>query len=284
MNDIDNETVEFCRERAGTYRLFATIIDREINEESAQVIIRLKNASAEGDMSSVGERMVASGFAGMADAIARLGVDAKTELAVDYAHVFLNAGKYEGQAAIPYESYYSNERHLLMQDARDQVRAIYRVQGVMPQHPTDESFGETPDDYAVFELMFMAIMNERVASSLQEGDREHARELAIVARYFLEHHICNWSDAFTKDMVEVANTPFYRYFAKAYRGFLMCETDDAAALVDVLTREGDEEPSAVENRLIPQIEPMDGADIAALAHAREQEAAQKAAQTATKEA
>ena len=49
----------------------------------------------------------------------------RQELAVDYARVFLCAGMYEQLMAPPYESVYTSEEHLLMQDARDSAVAFY---------------------------------------------------------------------------------------------------------------------------------------------------------------
>lgn len=119
-----------------------------------------------------------------------------------------------------------------MQDSRDQVRQLYREAGVMGRRV--EGGGENPDDYIVFELSFMAVLNDRVAEALQKGDLATARDLAAEARDFRTDHLANWSDEFTKDMVETAKTGFYRYLAKAYRGFLLCEAEDTQALVDAL--------------------------------------------------
>jgi TorA maturation chaperone TorD len=238
------EAQELCRQRADVYRLFASLFDREVTAETAEKIAGLKESSVQGDMSDTGERMIASGFTGMAEALEGFDSEIETELAVDYARVFLNAGKYEGQAAIPYESYYTSEEHLLMQDARDEVRAWYRENDVMPPHHSSGFTGDTPDDYVSFELGFMAILNDRIADALAAGRLSEALEDARRAKEFLPAHISNWSDDFTRDIVEVSSTKFYRYLAKAYRGFLMCETDDTAALVEYL--QGEDAPVAVE--------------------------------------
>ena len=226
---------EFCLQRADTYRLFASVFDKEIKAETAVSIEKLGSLTG-ADAASKGERMVADGFAGMAKELARFDVDTETELAVDYARVFLNAGKAEGQAAIPYESVYTSEEHLLMQDARDDVRRLYRAAGVMPER----QMGEIPDDYVVFELEFMALLNERVVEALKQANRSEARALAIEAYDFLQNHLKNWSTEFTQDIFECAQTKFYQYLAKAYRGFISCERQDTRALVDYLTEEGDE--------------------------------------------
>jgi TorA maturation chaperone TorD len=248
------EAGELCAERAGTYRLFASIFDKEITPTTAKEIVRLGSAVSAEDAATAGERMVASGFAGMADALTDFTSDLETDLAVDYARVFLNAGKTEGQAAIPFESYYTSEEHLLMQDSRDDVRKWYREQDVMPPRG-EEMGGEIPDDFIVFELSFMETLNNRIAEAIAAGDRARARELAIKARDFRILHLANWSDAFTKDMVETSQQKFYRYFAKAYRGFLSCERQDCADLIEFLTEDGDDPvPAAPEAAPLP---PMD---------------------------
>ncbi len=51
------------------------------------------------------------------------------ELAVDYVRCFIGGGMDAFSAAYPYESVYTSPKRLMMQEARDEVLAIYRSQG-----------------------------------------------------------------------------------------------------------------------------------------------------------
>ena len=50
-----------------------------------------------------------------------------TELAVDYVRAFIGSGNDGFSAAYPYESVYTSPKRLMMQDARDEVRAVPRL-------------------------------------------------------------------------------------------------------------------------------------------------------------
>ena len=245
------EAASFALQRAETYRLFATLFDKEVRAAVAGDIASIALEKPDEDASK-GEKLAHAGFAGMARELDGFDRDMDIDLAVDYARVFLNAGRNEGQAAIPYESFYTSEEHLLMQDSRDQIRALYREAGVMPQ---TGDMGTNPDDYLVYELEFTALLNERVADELERGKRERAREYAIEAKHFLRQHLANWSELFCRDMAETAHQRFYQYLAKAYRGFLMCEDEDTEALVAFLTVDGDAAETPM-GPVLPAIDPL----------------------------
>ena len=99
--------------------------------------------------------------------LARRGPDARQDLAVDYARVFLAAGVYEGETAVPYESVYTSPEGILMQDSRDEVVRAYRRWGLAI--PRDLN---VPEDHLAFELEFMGRLSERIAAGLgAEGHR-----------------------------------------------------------------------------------------------------------------
>ena len=77
----------------------------------------------------------------------------RQELAVDYARVFLGAGSYDRILAPPYESVFTSEERILMQDARDGAVTYYRRGGL--DLPADNT---TPEDHLGFELQFAAVL------------------------------------------------------------------------------------------------------------------------------
>ena len=222
------ELAGYCRQRTETYELFARIIDREVNDDARAMVL----AACEGLPEDAGEEGpevdVTRGLRGMAAALTRFDADFANDLACDYARTFLAAGIYEGTAAVPYESVYTSETHLLMQEARDEVRAIFRAARVMPNTEGD---GDIPEDYAPLELTYMGMLNARLADALERGSSPD--EVAGIAREqqtFFAGHVANWMGAMLDDVDKVASSDFYRAFSRALRGFIACEREDVPAL------------------------------------------------------
>lgn len=139
-------------------------------------------------------------------------------LAVDYAHVFLGAGTYDKIMAPPYESVFTSEERILMQDARDGALAYYRAEGL--ELPADNT---TPEDHLGFELQFAALLAERMAEALEAGEAARAAELADLQRSFFTYHQANWLPALCDAVEEHAQTAFYRGVALVTRGYLAAE-------------------------------------------------------------
>ncbi len=146
------------------------------------------------------------------------GNDPLTDLAVDYAKVFLGAGTNNGAAAYPYESVYTSAERLIMQDARDQVLAEYRAKGLNTAQDLD-----LPEDHIAFELEFMAFLCQE--SNIAFTAQEPSGVLACLReeKRFLEHHLSNWVDRFCADIEKHADTDFYKGLAKITRGYLHLE-------------------------------------------------------------
>ena len=162
--------------------------------------------------------------------------DVLDQLAADYARTFLGSGILNGNAAFPYESVYTSTHALLMQEARDEVLAIYRSQGV----DKDPSWTD-PEDHIALELEFMKVLCERTARAIGEGDDEGARALVKTQLAFLTDHLMPWAPRFLGDVPRFAGTDFYVAFARLADAFL---ADDLELLEDVARSSGIE-PEAV---------------------------------------
>lgn len=138
-----------------------------------------------------------------------------TELAVDYVRTFIGHGIDSYSAAYPFESVYTSEKRLMMQEARDEVLAIYRSEGI--DKSADWHEGE---DHIALELEFMKTMALRVAAALRDGDESVADRLVEVQRSFLTDHLASWSPMMTKDMRRFAKTGLYQGLASLTDGFL----------------------------------------------------------------
>ena len=141
--------------------------------------------------------------------------DALLDLARDYARVFIGHGNNAYAAAYPFESVYTSEKRLLMQEARDEILQVYRKGGLK----VDASW-EDPEDHIALELEYMQVMARRTREALEAGDDGRALELLDEQRAFLLRHLVSWTPLLVKDMERIAQTDFYQGLALLTRGLL----------------------------------------------------------------
>ena len=197
---MDNHIVSA---RAQFYRLLSRMYLLEVDESLWNALVKMAFpvAAAEGDLKAGYEAV-----AGYCQANAGAEVTAVLDdLAVDYARLFLSAGVAQGKAAFPYESVYTSRKHLVMQDSRMEVVALYQKRGITP---AKDNYN-VPEDHLGYLFAYMALLCDEGAEAEQKA--------------FLKNHLCNWVSAFTVDMGKYAATDFYRGLAKMTRGFLLLE-------------------------------------------------------------
>jgi putative dimethyl sulfoxide reductase chaperone len=188
--------------RAGFYRFASNALLHEFTEEQiAQLKTMIVNEEASEEMLSA--------FAKIKRYLAHAGTDPRTDMAVDYARVFLSAGVYNGLTAEPYESVFTSEDQLMMQDARDDVVKVYRSQGI----DVDPEL-HMPEDHLGLELDFISTTSARCAQLIRQADEEQgdytqAAEVVRVQRDFITNHILNWIDALIEKVDEFAKLPLY---------------------------------------------------------------------------
>lgn len=141
-----------------------------------------------------------------------------TELAIDYVKVFIGHGVNAFSAAYPFESVHTSERRLLMQEARDEVLAIYRANNLK------KGKWNEGEDHIALELEFMQVLSGRIAEALRENKEDEAVEILKTQYDFLENHLINWIPMLVSDMLKFSQTDFYKGVAKLTLGFI--ETDE----------------------------------------------------------
>ena len=117
--------------RKGFYEFLASVYKLELTDEQIATVAT--------QALPLDDEYVGGGYAQVKEYLRHRDSGTRQELAVDYARVFLCAGMYEQMTAPPYESVYTSEEHLLMQDARDAVLAFYR--GEELDLPSDNKIG-----------------------------------------------------------------------------------------------------------------------------------------------
>jgi TorA maturation chaperone TorD len=146
--------------------------------------------------------------------------DTTSDLAVEYARIFLGAGLEPGTGAFPYESVYTSKGRLLMQEARDEVVECFRKAEMMVQDKITE-----PEDHISFELEFLSHLGQMTIQSLQKGENDVAIRHLLSQQKFLQQHLIPWVPEFCKDIERLAESNFYKAVALITLGFLKLETD-----------------------------------------------------------
>ena len=140
--------------------------------------------------------------------------------------MFLGAGNFDKLTAPPYESVYTSEGGLMMQDAYSEVLRLYRAAGFAK----DPGFTE-PEDHLAVELAFMVRLCERAVEALRAGDEPAAEAALAEQRAFVRAHLLNWVPAFVRDMKASAESGFYAHLATFTEAYLAA---DAEALAEVV--------------------------------------------------
>lgn len=218
-----DEFIQLNEQRAATYGLISRLFRVEIDEDLLKELHSMRFPA------STGNKNVDEGYRRIATYLSNTWDNSLTDLAVDYARVFIGHGVDAFSAAYPFESVYTSEKRLLMQDARDEVLAIYRAAGLDKQDSWREG-----EDHVALELEFEQILANRTVEALEKGDEDEAAALLTTAKNFLNDHLISWVPMMTADMKRFAKTDLYQGLAYLTDGFLKT---DMAFLKDVLTED-----------------------------------------------
>ena len=194
------------QERAQLYRLLSRLYRVEVDQQLLDALKSLSFPAAEG--------VLGEGYEMLKAYLDNCGEDALDQLAVDYATVFLAAGSADGAAAIPCESVYTSPKKIFMQEAWEDVCAIYGQHNLAKA----DAFKDLMEDHVALELEFMAALVESRAPEAEKS--------------FLESHLLNWMPGFTADIDKYARCDFYKAVGRITLGFLQCEQELLNALAD----------------------------------------------------
>lgn len=217
--ELVENLVDFCENRARVYALLSRCYEKELDTAFAAELAEA--ARVESD-----DPALAEGFAALQADLAGCDDGQLELLAVVFDRVFFGMGPRSAQKAFPYESVYTSEGGLMMQEAYAEVLHVYRGAG-FAKNP---GFKE-PEDHLAVELAFMALLCGRAVEALRAGDEAGAERQLRAQREFLCDHLLNWIDRFTADVRKAAEDGFYFDLATFTEDFL---TADAAELAEVL--------------------------------------------------
>lgn len=213
------EIAHLMDSRANVYKILSRSFREEMDAEFASEFA--KRFVFESDDAQLAQKADA-----MKTSLQGIDDDAIEMLAVDFDRVFFGMGPLTARHAFPYESVYTSEKGIMMQEAYSQVVRAYREQKLAK----DEAFTE-PEDHITVELAFMATLAERSAAFLREGHEEAAEQTVIQQLAFAKEHLLNWVDIFCADLAAAADGSFYEHLAAFTAAFVK---EDAAVLEDIL--------------------------------------------------
>lgn len=141
----------------------------------------------------------------------------RTDLAAEYARLFLGMSRHP---IAPYESVYTSELHLLMQEARDEVLKIYHAEGFSLAQGVS-----LPEDHIAFEFEFMARLCGKAISALEADDEVEAKRCLEAQARFVKLHLAHWVPELCRDVAERTKVSFYRGVAELAASFVRAEHD-----------------------------------------------------------
>lgn len=208
--------LDFFGESASTYLFLSQMFFKELNEETVRELAATEfPANTGNELLDEGYRLVKRYFTFSSS-------DRRTQLACEYARVFLAAGVYSKGAstAVPYESVFTSEEHIMMQDSRDDVLARYRADGFEVNPDLHE-----PEDHVAFEFEYLSEMSARAQQLAEAGDTKAL--IANIKRQisFIDDHLLNWLPSLEAAVREYAKLTFYIGMLKVARGTLEVNRD-----------------------------------------------------------
>lgn len=194
------ELLGFFNESADMYRFLSQVFFKELNDEA---IVELDRADYPG---STGNANLDEGYHLVRRYFAFSATDRRGQLACEYARIFLAAGVFtkEQQTAVPYESVFTGDEHIMMGDARDDVVTRFIEDGFLVNPDLHE-----PEDHLAFELEYLVNMNERASEWTRTEDEAQLRRNVARQLEFIEQHLLNWIPSLRDAAQEYAKLTFY---------------------------------------------------------------------------
>lgn len=205
---------ELTAQRSAVYRLLARLYRVEVDADFLAELKAMRFPAATGNTA------VDAGYRAIAGYLSGADAHAITELAVDYVRAFIGHGVDAYSAAYPFESVYTSPKRLMMQEARDEVLAVYRSEGLDKLPSWKES-----EDHLALELEFMAVLGDRIVAAAETGDEAEVERLLSTQRNFLEDHLASWVPLMTADLRRFAQSGLYQGLASLTDGFLQVEEE-----------------------------------------------------------
>lgn len=209
--------------RFATYGMLSRLFRKEMDEESLKGMLQMRCPI------DTGNADVDTGYKLFHRYLSGVWERTLEDLARDYLRTFIGSNTTGHSAAYPNESVHTSAERMFMQDARDEVYAIYQAAGL--KSADEWQMGE---DHISVELEYMQVEIKRTIDALESGEDAKASAELMRQYHFIVDHLCAWVPFLAKDMLKFAETDFYRALAYLTRGFIEVDRD---FLTNVLSEE-----------------------------------------------
>ena len=136
--------------------------------------------------------------------------------------------------AVPWESAWLSRDHLLFEKQTMEVRAFYRAFDL--QAP---ALNTEPDDHLALEFAFMVHLFTLILGFADAGDESKFNEVIKVQHTFFSEHIITWAPEFLNEIIDHAETDYYRGAAMLCTGCLEVTTAWGKTLIsELITNQG----------------------------------------------
>jgi TorA maturation chaperone TorD len=142
----------------------------------------------------------------------------------DYTRMFIGPANLP---APPWESVYRDADHLHFSKETLDVRNAYRKYNLL-----SADFGREPDDHIGLELDFMHKLCEKAKEKARIADKTGLVEILKDQKAFLDEHLLRWVPDWTRDVVNSAETDFYRGMGLLLDAFLKLDCKLIEELMD----------------------------------------------------
>ena len=194
------ECMEYFEASEQTYGFLGQMLFKELTSEA------IAELAAQEWPCDTGNELLDRGYGQVRRFFRFASSDVRSQLAVEYARVFLAAGVFsrDKMTAVPYESVFTSEEHIVMQESRDDVVRRFAEDGFKVNPDLHE-----PEDHLAFELEYLAHMNERAFAALEVGALGELAANIERQIAFIDAHLLNWIGDLHAVAAEYAKTTFY---------------------------------------------------------------------------
>ena len=217
--NTNSEIVDLLHGRCRQYSLLARLFREEVDMAEIEALQGMRFPLA------TGNSLIDQGYKNLYTYMRSAWDDSVLELAIDYVRTFIGHGVNGYSAAYPFESVYTSERRLMMQEARAEV-----LQTLRENNLKRGTWNEGEDHIAV-ELEFMQILSQRAADALEQGNEDDCVEQLEKSLTFLNNHLLNWFPMMASDMEKFSRTLFYQGLSQLTLGYLQVDKETLEGLL-----------------------------------------------------
>ncbi|MEM1717588.1 MAG: molecular chaperone TorD family protein [Candidatus Bathyarchaeia archaeon] len=222
--------------RESLYSFLSRICEREVDEQLLRDLISRRDMFLRYKfIIEPNADEIIEGFIDLYNYLARLKEEniekAILELAVDYANLFLGVGYAHGKGiAHPSESVYI--KGYLYSNLSEKVFEEYLEEGLVKSPDFKE-----PEDHIALELHFMAHLCRKAIVSLESGRSQDLLKYLKKQKAFMLEHLLRWAPKLAEDIIENANTLFYRAIGKILKEFLRMEEKSIDEFIELAKKQ-----------------------------------------------